>query len=304
MDEKTNVTDQILDLLLDALAERQRARAAAADSPELPSVVPQAAEAIVLESDDEAESLADSLHDYGAEPPVVEKRPLLEAMPVAGQQAEEWVREPQSAGFIAVSEPTHLTLSANMSDRTLLEREDEDEENEEQLPEPLPMIGLGRMLGRLALILALLLIIVNIPLNRFGTSLARAMPDEAALIIRDGLVLKGSDEKIYVLENNQLRWISSLEAFEYFGYRWEQVREVDDSFLATFEEGRPIHVLLKCRSSPHIYALEDGRKRWIKDIPTFEAEGYVWEDVMDASCAHLGSLPNGVPIPADAGTPP
>jgi hypothetical protein len=175
---------------------------------------------------------------------------------------------------------------------------------EDLLPEPLPMVGLGRMLGRLALILFLLLVIVNIPFNRFGTSLARAMPDEASLIIRDGLVLKGSGERIYVLENNQRRWISSLDAFEYFGYRWEQVRQVDDDFLADFEEGRPVHLLLKCRTSPHVYALEDGRKRWIKDIPTFEAEGYVWEDVTFTSCPYLRNLPDGLPIPADAGAVP
>jgi hypothetical protein len=165
-------------------------------------------------------------------------------------------------------------------------------------------MGLGRMLGRLALVIALLLVVVNIPFNRFGTSLARAMPDEAALIIRDGLVLKGSDEKIYVLEANQRRWISSLDAFQAYGYRWEQVHEVDDQFLEQFELGRPIHLLYKCRTSPHIYAFEDGRKRWIKDIPTFEAQGYVWEDVRFVACDVLERIPDGLPIPEDAGTPP
>ncbi len=36
----------------------------------------------------------------------------------------------------------------------------------------------------------------------------------------------------------------------------------------------PAPVLLKCVGSPHIYLLENGHKRWIKDIPTFEAQGY------------------------------
>ena len=38
-------------------------------------------------------------------------------------------------------------------------------------------------------------------------------------------------------------------------------------------------ILLKCPTSPHIYLLEGGQKRWVKDIPTFEAEGYRWSDV-------------------------
>jgi len=171
-------------------------------------------------------------------------------------------------------------------------------------PPPLPSIGLGRTLGRLLLVLAVLVVLINIPINRYGTSLARIMPDTAALVIRDGLVLKGSGPEIYVLEDGKLRWISSLEAFEFFGYRWEQVHVVDDSFLEQFEKGKPIHVLLKCQGSPHIYALENGQKRWIKDIPTFEAEGYKWEDVKIVSCDYLRSLPDGPPIPEDAGPPP
>jgi hypothetical protein len=159
-------------------------------------------------------------------------------------------------------------------------------------------------LGRLLLALVALVVLVNVPINRHGTSLARIMPDSAALVIRDGLVLKGSGPEIYVLENNQLRWISSLEAFDFFGYRWEQVHVVDDNFLGDFEKGRPLHVLLKCEGSPHIYALENGEKRWIKDIATFEAEGYVWEDVKMVACSYLRGLPDGPPIPADAGPPP
>jgi len=147
-------------------------------------------------------------------------------------------------------------------------------------------------------------VVINVPITRYGTSLARIMPDTAALVIRDGMVLKGSGSEIYVLEDDKLRWISSLEAFEFFDYRWEQVHVVEDGFLDKFEKGRPIHVLLKCEGSPHFYALENGQKRWIKDIPTFEAEGYVWEDLKTVSCNYLRGLPDGPPIPEDAGSPP
>ncbi len=281
MDEKTNVTDQILDLLLDALVERQRARAAAGDLMAANGVTPEAAEEVVAEAVDAA-GWQSKMETAAAKQPEAEAVVVAESPPMGISESVD------EAGDIAVGGVVV----------------DELEEDEVLLPEPLPPVGLGRMLGRLAMILALLLIIVNIPFNRFGTSLARAMPDEAALIIHDGLVLKGSGEKIYVLENNQLRWISSLDAFQRFGYHWEQVHEVEDSFLAEFEEGRPIHLLLKCPTSPHVYALEDGRKRWIKDIPTFEAEGYVWEDVVITSCMEIDRLPLGTPIPADAGTPP
>jgi hypothetical protein len=253
--EEGSSVDQILDLLLEALAERQSAREEhGKPSPE--RFVPD-------------------------KPP--EPEPLTPSAPAPQPVAERSAPEPATEMGVEITPPGDQVWN--------------------QHP-PLPSIHLGRTLGRLLLVLAVLVVLVNVPVNRYGTSLARIMPDSASLVIRDGLVLKGSGSDIYVLEDNRLRWISSLEAFEYFGYQWEQVRIVEDGFLAQFEQGRPIHILLKCDGSPHIYALENGRKRWIKDIPTFEAEGYVWEDVKHVTCHELVSLPDGPPIPEDAGSPP
>ncbi len=165
-------------------------------------------------------------------------------------------------------------------------------------------VQLERTLGRIIFLLIILVAVINIPFNRSGKNLARAMPDSSALVIRDGLLLKGSGSKVYVLEDNQRRWISSLDAFQRFGYHWQQVHEVEDAFLQQFEEGRPIHLLLKCPTSPHVFALENGAKRWIKDIPTFDAQGYVWEDVQITNCDELNRLPDGLPIPENAGPPP
>jgi hypothetical protein len=69
-----------------------------------------------------------------------------------------------------------------------------------------------------------------------------------------------------------------------------------------YEEPGPI--LLKCTSSPHIYLLEKGEKRWIDTIETFNDRGYVWQDVHFVSCNALRAVPDGVPIPLDAGPPP
>jgi len=66
----------------------------------------------------------------------------------------------------------------------------------------------------------------------------------------------------------------------------------------------PDPILLKCTASPHIYLLEDGEKRWIDTIQTFNDRGYAWRDVQFITCQELRSIPNGVPIPADAGPPP
>jgi len=66
----------------------------------------------------------------------------------------------------------------------------------------------------------------------------------------------------------------------------------------------PNPVLLKCKSSPHIYLLDGGEKRWIESIETFNRRGYVWRDVHFITCDELQRIPDGVPIPTNAGPPP
>ncbi len=69
-----------------------------------------------------------------------------------------------------------------------------------------------------------------------------------------------------------------------------------------YERADPI--LLKCSTSPHIYLLEDGQKHWIQDIPTFEDQGYRWNDVQYILCDDLRAVPDGETIPPGAGPPP
>jgi hypothetical protein len=66
----------------------------------------------------------------------------------------------------------------------------------------------------------------------------------------------------------------------------------------------PDPILLKCSASPHIYLLEEGEKRWIDSIETLKNRGYRWRDVHLIQCDDLRGVPDGVPIPADAGPPP
>lgn len=161
------------------------------------------------------------------------------------------------------------------------------------------------LMARLALGICLVVVLINIPLNTQGVAIARSIPNSASLVIMDGLVIKEeSSPDIWVYRNDAFHWITSLDAFQHYGYRWEQVHSVEPGFLKAFPKGSPIYVLLKCESSPHIYQLEGGQKRWIVDIPTFQAQGYVWQDVRFVSCPYLRGLPDGDSIPPGRGTPP
>jgi hypothetical protein len=267
--DKPSATDQILDLLLDALAERQKARQAETGTEPLPSGVlprPQPPQA-----EQPAPSKAKTV------PPIPPPRP--EPSPADQRPRVRTARPPTP-------------------------REPQPGEEGWKPPPRLPSMQLGKMLGRLLILVLALIIVVNIPVTRYGVSLARILPETSSLIIRDGLVLKGSGPEIYQLEDDKLRWISSLDAFEHLGLAWEDVHVVEDEFLARFEKGRPYHVLLKCHASPHIYRLENDQKRWIRDIDAFLAEGHEWEDVRFVTCETLRAIPDGPPIPEDAGPPP
>ena len=88
-----------------------------------------------------------------------------------------------------------------------------------------------------------------------------------------------------------------------FGIDQSQVETLPQSVQAIIYE-QPDPILLKCTGVPHIYLLEDGQKRWIDTIATFEDRGYVWRDVSLIQCDDLNAIPDGAPIPEDAGAPP
>ena len=275
--DERSTTDQILDLLLDALAERQKARLEGR----------QGSEASGRTASDPA-TTAQGSPSPGTVRPAAKTEPPRPA-PAAEQRISP---APKSSPPAPRTRP-----QANRP-------EPKPGEEGWEPPPKQPSINMGKMIGRLAILVAVLIILVNIPVNSYGVSLARIMPEASSLIIRDGLVLKGSGPEIYMLEDERLRWISSMDAFEHLGLTWGDVHVVEDSFLARFKEGRPIHVLLKCQASPHIYRLENDQKRWIEDIDTFVSEGHEWEDVRFVSCQYLRDLPTGPSIPEDAGPAP
>ena len=103
-----------------------------------------------------------------------------------------------------------------------------------------PSIQMGKMIGRLAILVIVLLVLVNVPVTRYGASLARILPETTSLIIRDGLVLKGSGPEIYMLENERLRWIKDIDTFEAEGLKWEDVRFVSCQYLRDLPTGPSI----------------------------------------------------------------
>ena len=164
-------------------------------------------------------------------------------------------------------------------------------------PPSRPNVNSGRSLGQILIVLVVLLVLVNLPINYDGIGLAHIVPDSTAMVIYDGLVLKGSGPEIYLLENHKLRRISGREARGSY-FHSANVRTVEDSVLEQFEQGQPIRRLVKCHNSSLIYALENGQKRWVEKPPP-EDKAKPWDKVYRVTCNYLDGLPDGLPIPED-----
>ena len=283
--EKRDRLDRLLELLTEEVADRLR-RGQEGEERGTPTVQASSQQALVkpMQGDDPARAADTGVNDVSPGTPSEPPSPTgLEAdAPPDSQEALGETATGAEAG--SETEPVPAT--------------------DRQPPAP-PTSHTARFLGRLALGLMILVVVINIPFNRHGTTLATVMPDRRALVIRDGLVVTEEDDpEIYIYEDGRFRWISSLKAFEMKGYTWGDVHVVEDGFLETYEIGPPIHVIVKCHDSPHIYRIEEEKKRWIVDIGAFEEAGYVWEDVEFVACEYLRSLPDGETIPPGEGPAP
>jgi hypothetical protein len=165
-------------------------------------------------------------------------------------------------------------------------------------PAAQPSLNMGRSLAQIVIVMLVLLMLVNIPFNNSKAGLAQLLPQTTAVVISEGLLLKGSGPEIYRVEGYKLRRIDSPEVFERYFNR-NDIVTVEDSLIEQFGQGQPIHRLVKCQGSPTIYALENGQKRWVK-YPSSAGGANPWDRAITLSCAALRRLPDGLPIPENA----
>lgn len=157
----------------------------------------------------------------------------------------------------------------------------------------------GRSLAQILIVLVVLLAVVNIPINQLGFGLAQLETETTPIVVRDGLILQGSGPELYVLDDHKLRLITNPGASGRY-FRLNRVRTVDDRFLEQFGQGRPIRYLVKCRTQPQIYALEEQpgqQKRQI--LARLLTNTKPWDQLHIVPCSYLGSIPSGPPITAE-----
>ncbi|OGZ35099.1 MAG: hypothetical protein A2174_00435 [Candidatus Portnoybacteria bacterium RBG_13_41_18] len=124
-------------------------------------------------------------------------------------------------------------------------------------------------------------------------------PAPPGTLANGSLVRAEGDSKVYLIENNQKRWIETLVAFIAAGYSFNNVQVVSASTLAQYQAGPPltmvdiiasIHAnakLLKISSSPKVYALIKNKLHWIPNPEIFNLYKYQWKNIKTVSAIEL-----------------
>jgi hypothetical protein len=97
------------------------------------------------------------------------------------------------------------------------------------------------------------------------------------------LVKYADSPKVYLIENNQKRWIASEEIFIFRRYGWGFIETIANN--EEYSDGDDINSkimngdLMKYASSPKVYLIENNQKRWISSEEAFNNAGYLWSDI-------------------------
>jgi dolichol-phosphate mannosyltransferase len=129
------------------------------------------------------------------------------------------------------------------------------------------------------------------------------LPEGPPMTFRDGTLLKGSKENVYVIEHGLKCGIVSHEVFKQLGYQWKNVvivpdktlEEIKDGLYLTLKDKRPDGTLVKGKDNP-IYLLQGGQKRWFPSPQAFLSWGYQWDQVITIDNTELESYPLGEPV--------
>jgi hypothetical protein len=135
--------------------------------------------------------------------------------------------------------------------------------------------------------------------------------------LSDGSLAKALDNpRVYLIENQTKRHITSAEIFLANGWTWSQIQIVTDELLnnyqtfdpissivvvakytpTTFEKSLKSGTLIKSTESHRIYLLENNSKRYIVSPAVFTAHGWSWSKIKIVSRQFIESLPTGIEI--------
>ncbi len=117
------------------------------------------------------------------------------------------------------------------------------------------------------------------------------------------------EEKIYLIQNGQRRAIANIEVFNQMGFKLEDVKELDAQSVLSIPEGPPLWskeliapfpdgTLIRLKGKVQTYVIRGGRKCYIPDAETFQANGFQWDQVIEVDRSTFNKIPTGIPLPS------
>ena len=103
------------------------------------------------------------------------------------------------------------------------------------------------------------------------------------------------------MEANQKRPFQSRAVFEFLGYKLNQIKKISEADLNLISTGSPLlsilkhpnGTLVKLKTDPKVYLIENNQLHWIPTLEIFRAKGYSFERVITISEAELNSYERG-----------
>jgi len=93
-----------------------------------------------------------------------------------------------------------------------------------------------------------------------------------------------NDPKIYYLTENGLkRWIPTIEIFNSYNNKWEDVIELSLTELNAY----PDSILIRLEGGTKVYKLENGKKRWIRTAQALNRLKYDWAKIVPVNSIEL-----------------
>ncbi len=94
--------------------------------------------------------------------------------------------------------------------------------------------------------------------------------------------------KVYRIKNNKRRHIPSVAAFNRYGYKWNQIRNISQEELDAYLDDE----LLKDSEQPAVYLICNGLKRHIPSPAVFNSYGFDWDDISIVDQAEINDYFN------------
>jgi hypothetical protein len=118
--------------------------------------------------------------------------------------------------------------------------------------------------------------------------------DSAPLLQKDARLLKetGGLMVYYITESGMKRHIPTIEVFNSYGNKWENIVEVDRSIIDAYED----NILIRTDGDSKVYQLYYGIRRWIKTAEAFNRLGYDWNKIAPINATELEAYQEEAPI--------